>query len=114
MKTLKVHGKAKKETIDIHEEFMQYQTKSLDSKNRITIGGGITRLIGTQINAEAYQIFVGRNGDILLRPAVSVPSNEAWVYQNPEVIGKVRKGLQEAREGSTERVNDLGSFLEKL
>ena len=114
MKTLKSRSKTKKETVDIHEEFIPYQTKSLDSKYRITLGGRLTKLLGKRMNAEAYQIFVGRNGDILLRPSVSIPSNEAWVYKNPEVIGKLRKGLQEAREGKLERVEDLDSFLEKL
>ncbi len=114
MKTLKSSSKTKKETVNIHEEFIPYQTKPLDSKYRITLGGRLTRLLGKRMNAEAYQIYVGRNGDILLRPSVSIPSNEAWVYQNPGVIGKVRKGLQEAREDKTERVDDLESFLEKL
>jgi hypothetical protein len=114
MKTLKSRNKTKKEIVDIHEEFIPYQTKPLDSKYRITLGNRLTRLLGKRMNTEAYQIFVGRNGDILLRPSVSIPSNEAWVYQNPEVIGKLRKGLQEAREGKTERVENLESFLEKL
>lgn len=114
MKTLKSHDKNKKETVDIHEEFMPYQTKPLDSKYRITLGGRLTRLLGRRIKTEAYQIFIGKNGDILLRPSVSILSNEAWVYRNPEVIGKLRKGLQEAGEGKTERVDDLESFLEKL
>ena len=114
MKTLKSYCKAKKETVDIHEEFIPYQTKPLDSKYRITLGGKLTKLLGKRMKAEAYQIFIGKNGDILLRPSVSVPINEAWVYQNPEVIGKLRKGLREAGEGNTERVQDLESFLEKL
>ena len=114
MKTLKSSSKIRKETVNIHEEFIPYQTKPLDSKYRITLGGRLTRLLGKRMNAEAYQIYVGRNGDILLRPSVSIPSNEAWVYQNSGVIGKGRKGLQEAREDKTERVDDLESFLEKL
>lgn len=114
MKTLKSRSKAKKETVDIHEEFIPYQTKPLDSKYRITLGGKLTRLLARRMKTEAYQIFVGRNGDILLRPSVSIPINEAWVYQNPEVIGKLRNGLKEAGEGKAERVKDLESFLEKL
>ncbi|MFH0772055.1 MAG: hypothetical protein V1933_05495 [Candidatus Omnitrophota bacterium] len=114
MKIFKSHTGAKKETIDIHEEFISYQTKPLDSKYRITLGGRLTMLLGRRMKTEAYHIFVGRNGDILLRPSVSIPSSEAWVYQNPEVIGKLRKGLREAKEGKTERVEDLESFLRKL
>jgi hypothetical protein len=114
MKKHKSFDRSKNEIVDIHEEFMPYQTKPLDSKHRITLGGRITGLLGRRMKAEAYQIFVGRNGDILLRPAVSIPSNEAWVYQNPVAIGKLRKGLQEAGEGKNERVDDLESFLRKL
>ena len=114
MKTPKIHGRTKKEVVDIHEEFIPYQTKPLDSKYRITLGNRLTRLLGRRMKAEAYQIFVGRNGDILLRPSVSIPSSEAWAYQNPEVIGKLRKGLQEAGEGKIERIDDLESFLGKL
>jgi hypothetical protein len=66
------------------------------------------------MSVDAYMIFVGREGDILLRPTVSIPASEAWVYENPEVIRKVRKGLKDAREGKTERVKDLDSFLEGL
>ena len=101
-------------TIEVHEAFTPYQIKALDSKHRITLGGKLTKVLGKRLNAEAYQIFICRNGDILLRPTVSIPSNEAWVYQNPAVIGKVRKGLRDAQEGKTERVNDLESFLGKL
>ncbi len=114
MKTVKSFDRHKNEVIDIHEEFMSYQTKPLDSKHRITLGGRLAGLLGKRMKAEAYQIFVGRNGDILLRPAVSIPSNEAWIYQNPQVIGKLRKGLREAGEGKTERVDDLESYLRKL
>ena len=114
MKTFKLRNKTKKEIIDIHEKFIPYHTKMLDSKNRITLGGRLKRLIGKRMNVEAYQIFIGKNGDILLRPTVSIPSSEAWVYRNPEVIGRVRKGLEEAREGKAEQVEDLDSFLESL
>lgn len=114
MKTLKSYNKAKKEVIDIHEEFVPYNTKPLDSKHRITLGGKLANLLGKRMKVEAYQIFVSKNGDILLRPAVSIPSSEAWVYRNPEVIASIRKGLQEAGEGKIKRVNNLDSFLDNL
>jgi len=114
MKELKSYSKIKKEAIDIREEFIPYNTKPLDSKHRITLGGKLVNSLGKRMKVEAYQIFVSKNGDILLRPAVSIPSSEAWVYRNPEVIGKVRKGLQEAGEGKIKRVDDLDSFLKSL
>ena len=114
MKTLKSRKMTGKNVIDIHEEFIPYHAKSLDSKHRITLGDKLTKALGRRRNVDAYMMFIGREGDILLRPTVSIPSNEAWVYRNPKVIGSVRKGLEEAREGKAERVDDLDSFLENL
>ena len=114
MKTIKLRKKARKKVIAIHEEFIQYHTKSLDSKHRITLGGKLTDALGKRMKVDAYMMFIGREGDILLRPTTSIPSNEAWAYRNPKVMGKVRKGLEEASEGKTERADDLDSFLENL
>jgi len=105
---------ARKNVIDIHEEFIPYHIKFLDSKHRITLGDKLIKALGKRRNVDAYMMFIGKEGDILLRPTVSIPSNEAWIYRNPKVIEKVRKGLEEAREGETERVDDLDSFLENL
>ena len=114
MKPAPSRNKTKKKTLLIQEEFIPYHMKALDSKNRITLGGKLKKLMDKRMIVEAYQIFVGKNGDILLRPTVSVPSREAWTYQNPEVIGRIRKGVEEARAGKTERVDDLESFLDTL
>ncbi len=113
MKTIKALKK-KMEVLEIKENFMSVDTRPLDSKHRITLGGRLQKLLMSKMKIDSYQVFVGKKGDILLRPAVSIPSNEAWVYQNPEVIGKVRKGLQEAGEGKIEKVDNLEDFLDNL
>lgn len=113
MKTRKASLK-KKEIVEIKEKFIPVDTRPLDSKHRITLGGRLYRLITSKMKIDSYQVFVGKGGDILLRPAVSIPSSEAWVYKNPEVVGKIRKGLQEAGEGKTEKVTDLEGFLNEL
>lgn len=113
MKTIKVSSR-KKEVVEIKEKFMPVDTRPLDSKHRITLGGRLQRLMMSKMKIDSYQVFVGKGGDILLRPAVSIPSSEAWVYRNPGVIGKVRKGLQEAGEGKAEKVSDLEDFLNGL
>lgn len=113
MKTTKA-ARQKKGVVEIKEKFMPIDTRPLDSKHRITLGGRLQRLMMSKMKIDSYQIFIGKGGDILLRPAVSIPSSEAWVYNNPEVIRKVRKGLQEAGEGKTEKVSDLEAFLSGL
>lgn len=113
MKTIK-GSKKNQEVLEIREEFMPVDTRPLDSKHRITLGGRLYRLLMSKMKIDSYKVFVGKGGDILLRPAVSIPSSEAWVYQNPEVIGKIRKGLEEAGEGRKEKVNDVEKFLDNL
>jgi len=113
MKTIKAAQK-KKEVVEIRDTFMSVDTRPLDSKHRITLGGRLQKLMMSKMKIDSYQVFVGKDGDILLRPAVSVPSSEVWVYRNPEAIGKVRQGLKEAAEGKTEKVDDLKSFLNDL
>ena len=113
MKTMKASLK-KKEVVEVKEKFMPVDTRSLDSKHRITLGGRLQRVMMSKMKIDSYQVFVGKSGDILLRPAVSIPSSEAWVYHNPEVIGKIRKGLSQAAEGKVEKVDDLERFLDNL
>ena len=80
----------------------------------ITLGGRLYRLLISKMKIDSYKVFVGKGGDILLRPAVSIPSSEAWVYRNPKVIGRIRQGLEEAGKGKTEKVQDLEKFLSYL
>jgi len=113
MKPVKA-AQRKKQVVEIRETFMSVDTRPLDSKHRITLSGRLQKLMMSKMKIDSYQVFVGKEGDILLRPAVSVPSSEAWVYRNSEVICKVRQGLKEAEEGKAEKVNDLESFLNDL
>ncbi|KUK66089.1 MAG: Uncharacterized protein XD85_0425 [Parcubacteria bacterium 34_609] len=59
-----------------------------------------------------FSFLLDRMGNILLRPLITIPSREAWIYEKPELIGKIRKGLQEAKEGKTEKVESLDEFSE--
>ena len=53
MKTLKLRKMTRKDVIDIHEEFIPYHAKSLDSKHRITLGDKLTKAIGKRRNVDA-------------------------------------------------------------
>lgn len=114
MKKYKKPVAAKKTTIEVNEEFMPYGMKQLDSKDRITLGGKLKKAIGSKMAVEGFQVFVGRDGDILLRPAVSIPAREAWVFKNPEVIGAIREGLEDIKNGRVIRVDSVEEYLKKL
>ncbi len=113
MKTVKA-AQRKKQALEVKEMFMLVDTRPLDSKHRITLVGRLQKLLTSKMKIDSYQVFVGKEGDILLRPAVSIPSSEAWAYRNTKVIGKIRQGLKEAAEGKIEKIDNLESFLSDL
>jgi len=100
--------------MEVREEFVPYGIKQLDSKDRISLGGKLKKIINGKMDIDGFQIFVGRGGDILLRPAVSIPGNEAWIYRKPGVIDALREGLKQAGEGKTKRVDNLEDYLKKI
>jgi len=105
----------KKEYINhIDGKFISAGTRTIDSKNRITLGEKIMKLNSTQPEADKFQLFFNEEGDILLRPMVSIPIREAWIYQSPQVLKSIRQGLAEAKREETEKVENLEEFLEDL
>jgi len=110
----KMETKKKEFTNHIDGKFISAGTRTIDSKNRITLGDKITKLINTQTEADKFQIFFNEEGDILLRPMVSIPVREAWIYQNRQVLKSIRQGLAEAKREETEKVENLEEFLKDL
>lgn len=100
-------------TINIDEKFIPIGIKSVDTKHRINLGGKIMKLVSKQ-KAEAYKVFIGQDGDILLKPVVTVPAKEAWIYENKEVLAHIKQGLTEARAGKVEKVKDINAFFKDL
>jgi len=99
---------------DIHEKFIPVDVKTLDSKKRISLGEKILKMLADKFPAKSFKVYVGEDGDILLRPVVTIPSKEAWIYENPTVLEEIRKGLSEANQGKLKKVKNLEDFLEKL
>ncbi len=101
-------------TINVEEKFVSVGIKTVDSKNRIGLGEKILKTIDSKGRVDAYKIFIGKEGDILLRPVIAIPANEAWIHDNPEILKKIRKGLDEADKGKAKKVNDLDKFFKEL
>lgn len=75
--------------------------KQVDSKGRIILDksyAGATMLVERR-----------DDGTIILRPAVTVPANEAWLWQNKQALAMVREGLDEARAGRHADAPDLAA-----
>lgn len=106
--------KTNTKVVTIKEDFIPVDTKSLDSKHRLNLGGEVAGFFSGRMKVDSFQIYVGKSGDVLLRPVAHVPSRELWLYQNSSALAKVKKGLQEAKDGKTRKVSDLGKFLSHL
>ena len=109
-----VKGKKQEIIEGLEEKFISLGVKRIDYKNRVTLGSKVIEFISKHTDVTEFQIFCGEYGDILLRPMVSIPSKEAWIYRNPNVLKAIRKGLAEAKEKKTEKVKDLDKFLNDL
>ncbi len=65
--------------------------------------------IGAIAKSKTYRVQVNDAGQILLDPVVAVPERELWLWQNPEAIASVKRGIEQAGAGE---VHDLGSFAQ--
>ena len=69
----------------------QTRHKNADSKGRVTLGDHF---------ANRAVIVESRSEDeVVIRLARVIPEREAWLYENPEALASVRRGLDQARKG---------------
>ena len=74
-----------------------------DSKRRVVLPVALIR------DDIVFNIYCNSAGQILLDPQVLVPASEVWLFQNPEAIASIERGLADAKEGRVSKVdlNDL-------
>ena len=101
-------------TIKISENFIPVGTRHLDSKNRIGLGDKIKKFLSKKMKCDTFELFVGEEGDVLLRPVAHIPAKEAWIFENPKVLKKITQGLKESRQGQVEKITNLAQFLNDL
>lgn len=66
--------------------------RSTDTKGRITLGSQFANITFT-----VKQGFDAT--EIILTASSVIPLRELWLYQNPEALGSVMRGLEQARAG---------------
>lgn len=54
------------------------------------------------------------DGVILLTPVTSIPTRELAIWENPELLAGLLKGLQEASEGKVEEWPEMDELLESV
>lgn len=65
--------------------------KKVDSKGRLLLSED---LAGTTVIVEKRS-----NGEYVIKPAVVIPANEKWLFDNEEALASVMLGLKQARDG---------------
>lgn len=75
-----------------------------DAKGRITLGK-------LAEGVSSFRVIVEAHGKIILEPFSEVPARERWLFENPEALERVRRGLSQADSG---RTVSLGSFSRRL
>jgi len=102
----------KKPSVFVSQDFKVLDDRILDSKGRITISQNWISSHSQPVRS--FKIFRNGDGDLLLRPEISIPAREAWVFKNPEVFASIQRGIQEAKEGKGEVIDDIDDFIKKL
>ncbi|MFC1998839.1 hypothetical protein ACFLVR_04255 [Chloroflexota bacterium] len=52
-----------------------------------------------------YHIYQNIYGQIILDPQVTIPASEAWLFNNPEALASVKRGLADAAASRVSKVN---------
>ena len=98
-----------------NEKFIPIGVSSLDSKNRITLRNKLMKEMPlNHMEIDTFKIFLGDEGDILLRPMANIPSKELWAHQNPAVMESIQRGVRDIKEGRVTKVKNLDKFFKEL
>ncbi|MBU4449964.1 MAG: hypothetical protein KKE35_01575 [Actinobacteria bacterium] len=87
-----------KDKININDEFEEIDTRTIDSRNRLTIGEfaqGFNRV----------KLYKNKLGEILIKPMVEIPASELWLFNNKEALKDVQKGLKDLAEGKIKKLD---------
>jgi hypothetical protein len=78
-----------------------------DNKNRVSLGSAVVTEPGVR-----YRVMKNDFGQILLDPVKSVPAYEAWVWEDPERIASIMRGVAQAETGKVGSI-DLSAYDDK-
>lgn len=70
-----------------------------DAKKRVVLPKNQVR------DGVTYHVYTNSLGQIVLDPQVTIPASEAWLFNNPEALAAVRRGLADAAEDKVSKVD---------
>ena len=63
-----------------------------DAKRRLSLGGATA-------GDGAFNIYRNAVGQLVLDPVRTIPTSEAWLFENPRALESVKQGLRESEAG---------------
>jgi len=88
----------KRDVLKISDEFQEIDTRTIDDRNRITLGELVK-------GSKRVRLYRNRRGEVLLQPVVEIPVSELWLFENKEAMESIKKGLKDAGEGKISKLN---------
>ncbi|WP_010301819.1 hypothetical protein [Candidatus Odyssella thessalonicensis] len=61
-----------------------------DSKGRVSLGE-------LSQGVSSYRVRKGENGQLTLTPYTEIPFSEKWIFENKEILEKVKQQLQQEK-----------------
>ncbi|MBU6429058.1 MAG: hypothetical protein KGR26_08615, partial [Cyanobacteria bacterium REEB65] len=90
-----------------NEAFKEVATVKRDKKGVLVVSQKGGRK-GTRTTK--YKQYESAHGEILLVPIVEILEREAWLYQNPEALASVQRGLAQSAKGQLKYLGDFSQF----
>ena len=69
-------------------------------------------IIGKEFKDKQFAVHKLPNGDILLSPMVVRHEREAWLYENPEAMASVDRGLEQSARGEGRYVGSFAKYVD--
>jgi len=88
----------KTNTVTINDEFKEVDTRTIDDRNRLTLGELLK-------GSKRVRLYKNNRGEVLVQPVVEIPASELWLFQDKEALENVKKGLKDGTEGRISKLN---------
>jgi hypothetical protein len=53
----------------------------------------------------SYHVYSNSLGQIILDPQVTIPASELWLFNNPDALASVKRGLSDVAQGKVSKVD---------
>jgi hypothetical protein len=70
-----------------------------DAKKRVVLPKALVE------EGVTYHIYTNKFGQIVLDPQVTIPASELWLFNNPNALASVKRGLSDAAQGKVLEVD---------